>query len=301
MRAIEPTERGQLHLHGFQVGYETFGDPAQPAVLLLPPWQIVHSRVWKMQVPYLARSFHVIAFDTAGNGLGERTTDPAAFEYERIVRQVTGVLDHLAIEHVSVIGFSRGCDYGILMAATEPERVERLMLIGNGVSREGFQPRPAIGFWDRRDTYDGWEKRNGHYVLEHYDDWLAFFFPQINPEPHSTRVIEMQTAWAKDTTPEILVQTVPNADLLPSLPAREAIDCIRCPVLLVHGDDDRCDPIDTSYDLIAARPDWEMVVMEGCGHGVIARHPVQVNLLIHELLTRRLPAGQWTPVCSARA
>jgi pimeloyl-ACP methyl ester carboxylesterase len=294
MRAIEPNDSQCLHLDGFIVGYETFGNPALPPVLLLPPWQIIHSRAWKMQVPYLARYFHVITFDTAGNGLGERTTNPAAFEYDRIVRQIVGVLDHLAIERASVIGYSRGCDYAILLSATEPERVERLILVSNGVSSESFQPKPAIDFWERRESYEGWEKRNGPYMIEHYDDWLAFFFPQINPEPHSTREIESQIAWANDTTPEVLVQTVPNGDLLPLMPAREAVERIRCPVLLIHGDDDRCDPIETSYDLLNARPDWEMAILEGCGHGLLARHPVRANQLIHEFLSQPLPADRET-------
>jgi pimeloyl-ACP methyl ester carboxylesterase len=194
-----------------------------------------------------------------------------------------------------VAAFSRGCDYGILLAATAPERVERLILVSNGVSTDGFQPKPATDFWERRDSYEGWEKRNGPYMLEHYDDWLAFFFPQINPEPHSTRAIESQVEWAHDTTPEVLVQTVPNGDLLPSLPVGEALERIRCPVLLISGDDDRCDPIDTSYSLLAARPDWEMAVLEGCGHGVLGRHPVWVNQLLHEFLNRPVPAARETP------
>lgn len=301
MRAIEPTGSERLHLEGFEVGYETFGDPARPTVLLLPPWQIVHSRVWKMQVPFLAHYFQVVTFDQPGNGLGERTTDPAAFEYERIVRQAVGVLDHLDVERTSVIGFSRACDYGVLLAATEPDRVERLILISNGVSRAGWQPQPAIGFWDRRESYDGWEKRNAHYFLEHYDDWLEFFFAQIVPEPRSTRAVESFIAWAKDTTPEILVQTVPNPDLLPRMPAAEAIERITCPVMVIHGDADRCDPIEASYDLIAARPDWELIVMEGCGHGVIGRHPVKVNLLIQEFLDRELSIGRLRQALHARA
>lgn len=68
MRAIEPTQSGQLALHGFRIYYETFGDPQAPAVLLLPTWQGVHSRLWKMQVHYLARRFHVIVYDPPGNG-----------------------------------------------------------------------------------------------------------------------------------------------------------------------------------------------------------------------------------------
>ncbi|MDQ3547383.1 MAG: alpha/beta hydrolase, partial [Chloroflexota bacterium] len=153
MRAIEPTDSGLLDLDGFQVGYEVFGSPANPALLLLSTWQIVHSRIWKMQVPFLARHFQVVTFDPPGNGLGERTTDPAAFTYERTVRQAVGVLDHLGIQRSTVAGFSRGCDFAILLTATEPERVERLILIGNGVSRSGWQPQPDAGFWDRRATY----------------------------------------------------------------------------------------------------------------------------------------------------
>jgi hypothetical protein len=61
MRAIEPAQSGHRTLEGFQICYETFGDPAAPPVLLLPTWQIVHSRHWKMQVPYLARSFYVVS------------------------------------------------------------------------------------------------------------------------------------------------------------------------------------------------------------------------------------------------
>lgn len=301
MRAIEPRAAGTLTTRGFTVGWEEFGDPQAPPILLLPTWQIIHSRAWKMQVPFLARSFRVIAFDTPGNGLGERTTDPAAFEYERIVRQATDVLDHLAIQRAAVISFSRGCDYGILLAATEPERVERLILIGNGVTIAGWQPRPDFGFWDRRATYEGWQKRNAHYFQEHYDDWLAFFFPQVNPEPHSTKLIEDQIGWAHDTTPEILVQTIPNPDLLPRMSVAEAVERIRGPVLLIHGDDDHCDPLEASLDLVAARPDWELVVLEGCGHGAPGRHPVKVNELIREFLNQRPPTGQQARGLHARA
>ena len=67
MRAIEPRQSGQLTLEGFGIGYEAFGPAQAPAVLLMPTWQGVHGRVWKMQVPYLARTFNVITFDPPGN------------------------------------------------------------------------------------------------------------------------------------------------------------------------------------------------------------------------------------------
>ena len=79
MRAASPAESGQLSTQGFRISYEVTGDPRAPAVLLLPTWQIAPSLHWKLQVPYLARSFRVATFDPPGIGGAERTAEPAAF------------------------------------------------------------------------------------------------------------------------------------------------------------------------------------------------------------------------------
>lgn len=291
MRAIEPVEAGTLVLHGFGIGYEVFGERDAPAVLLLPTWQIVHSRIWKMQVPHLARRFRVVTFDAPGNGRGERTTDPRAFEYDRIGDQAIGLLDHLGIASASVVGFSRGCDFGIALTARYPERVSRLALIANGVLPDSWQPRPDPRFWERREHYSGWQMRNAHFWREHYGDWLAFFFAQLLTEPHSTKGIEDSVSWGAETTPDVLIATIPNPDLLPRMPTREAIERVRCPVLLMHGDADLCEPIVASQALAAARPDWTFVTLEGCGHIPQIRHPVSVNDLLSEFLTSPAPGG----------
>lgn len=283
MRAIEPVEAGTLQVAGFQIGYEVFGDPNAPPLLLLPTWQIVHSRIWKMQVPFLARFCRVITFDSPGNGTAERTTDPRAFEYDRIVDQAIGLLDNLHVKQADVIGFSRGCAYGLWMAARYPERVSRLVLIGNIVTPD-WMPSLGPGFWERRESYNGWEKRNAHYWREHYQDWLEFFFNQVFSEPHSTKPFDDCIAWGLETTPDILTRTVENPALLPSMPSGEAIARVQCPVLIVHGDDDRIVPITYSQLLAAARPDWDFVTLEGSGHAPHVRDPVQVNLMIRKFL-----------------
>ena len=53
MRARTPDGTGHVEHGGVRIGYEVFGDGG-PTLLLLPTWTIVHSRFWKMQVPYLA-------------------------------------------------------------------------------------------------------------------------------------------------------------------------------------------------------------------------------------------------------
>jgi pimeloyl-ACP methyl ester carboxylesterase len=212
MRAASPVESGQLSTRGFRISYEVFGDPHAPAVLLLPTWQIAPSLHWKLQVPYLARSFRVVTFDPPGIGGAERTAEPAAFELDRVVDYGVDLLDHLDVGRAGVVGLSMGGAYGLWMAGRYPGRVTRLVLMSTVPPEWAFGEDPS--FWQRRDSYHGWDKRNAHYWREHYDDWLAFFMQQVFSEPHSTKAIEEATAWARQTTPEILIASVINPRLI---------------------------------------------------------------------------------------
>ena len=77
-----PTSSGEVVRDGVTLGYEQYGDPSatdRPTILLLPTWTIIHARFWKLQVPYLARHFPVVAYDGPGNGRSDRTTDPSRY------------------------------------------------------------------------------------------------------------------------------------------------------------------------------------------------------------------------------
>jgi len=284
MRALEPTQIGCLQLAGFEIGFEVFGPAAARTVLLLSPWQIVHGRIWKMQTAYLARYYQVVVVDPPGNGLGERTLDPAAFDYDRIAEQTVGLLDHLGLERAAVVGLSRSCRYSLLLAARFAERIQSVVLIG-AVMRV---PEPPLAddpsFWQPRDRYAGWNKYNAHYWRAHYADFLDFFFGEVFSEPFSTKGREDACHWGLETTPEILIQT--QRARAPSLSTAEMVVRVRCPVLLLHGDADRICPLSNSQSLAAARPDWELVTLAGSGHAPQARDPVRVNLLLKDFLDR---------------
>ncbi|MCB0166451.1 MAG: alpha/beta hydrolase [Anaerolineae bacterium] len=282
MRSLEPRRSGQFNIRGFRIGFKEFGQPDAPAVLLLPPWQIVHHRHWKMQIPYLSLFFRVIVFDAPGNGDSERTTDPAASQFDSILDDAIGVLDHLNVSRAHVIGFSRGAPYGVGLAARFPERVQRLILIAYGPPKyDGAQK-----FWTPRRRYQGMEKRNAHYWREHYDDWLDFFFKTMFVERHSTKQIDDGIEWGRATTPEVLAATLANPVLKSKEPLATMIDRITCPVLVIHGTADQLSPISHSQNLVKVRPDWELVVLEGSGHAPHLRDPVKINLLIKEFLCR---------------
>ncbi len=62
-------------------------------------------------------------------------------------------------------------------------------------------------FDERRDEHVGWGKWNRHYWVEHYGDFLEFFFSQCFTEPHSTKQREDAVGWGLETDAETLVAT----------------------------------------------------------------------------------------------
>jgi pimeloyl-ACP methyl ester carboxylesterase len=62
--------------------------------------------------------------------------------------------------------------------------------------------------------------------------------------------------------------------------------------MIIHGDLDRRYPIELSMELARMRPDWSLMILEGCGHLPIARDPVRVNLLIQAFLNQSLDTRQ---------
>ena len=53
-RARYPDSSGYIKRDGVRLYYEVHGS-GEPTIFLLPTWSVIHSRHWKMQIPYLAR------------------------------------------------------------------------------------------------------------------------------------------------------------------------------------------------------------------------------------------------------
>ena len=273
MRARYPDTEGFIERGGVKVGYEVFGT-GEPAILLLTSWAIVHARQWKAQVPYLARHFQVITVEGRGNGRADRPGTAEAYRDREYVDDAIAVLDAIGVDRAVVVGLSVGGRHALQLAAWYPERAAGVVAIGAALP----WPLPP-GFDETRDTYEGWGKANRHYWLADYPGWVEFFMSQVFTEPHSTKPHEDGVAWGLDTTAETLLLTVP-AVAEPGAADAEAI-CrqVRCPVLIVHGDQDGIVP----YDIGVALARWtggQMVTIHGGGHAPTLRDPVQVNLLI---------------------
>ena len=273
MRARVPDRVGQVERDGIRVGYELFGE-GEPTLLLLPCFQIVQSRVWKGQVPELARRWRVITFDARGTGRSDRPEDPAAYADDEIVADAVAVLDACGVAQAVVVGFSKGSWWGPLLAATHPQRVLGLALIGAG-SYADPAPSPMI------------EQAIANCV--DIPDWhvdfrgfLEFFFSNVFPEPHSTKQTEDSLGWGLETTAGVLTSAL---SVVTPEQARAVYEAVTCPVLVVQGTEDRISGYQSGADL-ARDLKGVLVTLEGSGHNPAARDPVRVNLLLRDFVER---------------
>ena len=265
--ARAPDEQGIVTRDGVRIHWERYGAGA-PAILLLPSWSIVHSRMWKGQIPYLARHASVITFDGRGNGLSDRPAETSAYGAIEYVEDAAAVLDAAGIEQACVVGLSLGGLYAALFAGRNPERMLGAAILSPTIPflvPPGFG-RDAFSFDAELETDEGWAKFNRHFWLRDYRGFLEFFFGEMFPEAHSTKQIEDGVAWGLDTDAETLIATRGSTSGVASAEEVEALlRGLRCPVVVIHGTDDHIVAFERGVR-VAELTGGELVRLEGSGH-----------------------------------
>jgi pimeloyl-ACP methyl ester carboxylesterase len=283
VRAREPERCGYAVRSGVRLYYEVFGE-GPTTVVLLPAWSIVHSRLWKLQVPHLARRHRVVVFDPRGNGRSDRPAGSAAYGDAELVADAVAVLDAAGVDTAVVVGLSHGARTLLSLAAEHPQRVLGAVFVAPSVV---LRDRPPSTDFDRvLDTYDGWDKWNSNYWRQDHAGFARFFFDEVFPEPHSTRSVEESVDWALESDPETLVSTMAvDRPHMTAEDTRRFAAGVACPCLVVHGTDDRIIPLARGQEL-AALLDCPIEVVVGGGHCVHARHPVWFNVMLSRFADR---------------
>lgn len=314
IRARYPDDEGYIERDGVRVFWESYGE-GRP-LLLMPSWSIVPSRLWKAQIPYLARRFKVVAFDGRGNGRSDRPPGAAAYVPHEFTLDALAVMDAAGVERAAVMGKSRGAQWTLELASDHPDRVTAAVFIAPGLPLTPWPPLAGVMEtfdeplpWRRKANalrtlgaalpvmrrsramrhfarairpFEAAEKFSAEYFQRDQAEFVALFARMACPEPHSTRQIEQITEWGLGTDPATLA-----ASFIARTPGpREIADrcrAVECPTLVIHGTDDLVTPFDWG-EALAARLGTRLIAFEGAGHAPGARHPVRFNLTVREFL-----------------
>ena len=129
MRAREPDSRGIVERDGVRLAWEVFGQ-GEPSIFFVPTWSIIHSRIWKAQVPHFARHARVVTMDGRGNGGSDRP--PTGYDEREFAADSLAVMDATGTDRAIVVALSAGAGWALLLAAEHPDRVAGLVLIEIG-------------------------------------------------------------------------------------------------------------------------------------------------------------------------
>lgn len=302
MRARYPDRDGFVDRDGVKIYFELYENDG-PTILLMPTWSLVHSRHWKMQIPYLARHYRVLTFDGRGNGKSDRPIESEAYGLSEFLSDVIAVMDETQTDRAFLAGMSLGGYYSLHLAARHPDRILGLIVFGSATSLGAVYPELALPerseheWATELETTEGWAKYNKFHWLRDYPDFVDFFIGRCITEPYSTKLTDDAIRWALETDGKILVATDEATDLVVGEDAVAAYRDIQCPVLIIHGGDDQIISHKSGAKL-AEITGGEFVTMVGGGHFIHAREPVKSNHLMRDFVDRTAgrppPSHLWT-------
>lgn len=213
-------------------------------------------QTWDAWAAVLEREHRVIRFDIAGFGL----TGPAAdHDYSEAadVRRVLAVLDHLGVQQSVLMGHSMGGRLAWSLAASQPQRVSRLVLLApDGFPDPGarsdrtFEVSPLLGLM--RWSLPQWALKWG--LAPAYGD------PSRLSPALVTRYHDMLRAPGVRAAVIERMQQSRNSDPVPRLKT------IAAPTLLLWGDKDAMIPAANAADYLAVMPQAQSVLLPGLGH-----------------------------------
>jgi len=293
-RARYPDEEGYVERDGVRVFYEVYGE-GEPAILFLPTWTLVHSRIWKMQIPYFARRHRVVVFDPRGNGRSDRPSHLHAYDESEFAQDAVDVMDEAGTDRAVLVSLSRGAQRALLLAAEHPERVTGAVFVGPWFPASplgGLRWRVLGHPWTRRWLADrppliatGWGKLHPHHMRTDYPDFVAWYVGRCSTQRHSTKGFEDAVGWAMETDGNTLALAMLARSAAP-VTRRDQLALarrVRCPVLVISGTEDGVTAFADARALAKATG-GRLVPIRGGDHLVAGRRPVVVDLAIREFV-----------------
>ena len=269
--------------NGIEIEYEAFGEPSNPAVLLIMG---LAAQLTRWPLPFVedlvGRGYYVIRYDNRDVGLSTKFDDapvpalPALigammtgqkpdvpYTLNDMAADAVGLLDALDIRRAHVMGASMGGMIAQLVAATYPDRLLSLTSIMSSTGNPGLPPsKPeAMAVLTSRPTGSDREAAIAHGIRTE----RVIGSPGY-PVEESVLRTRVERDFDRMNYPagagRQLAAVVSNGD------RRAAIATIKVPTMVIHGADDPLVPVEAGRDTAANIAGAEITEIPGMGHNL---------------------------------
>ncbi len=270
-----------VRANGLDIEYESLGDPADPAIVLIMGlgMQLI---AWPDEFcqALVARGFRVVRFDNRDSGLssrfkGRRTPNlmlallaarlglpvRAPYSLGDMADDTIALMDKLQIARAHVVGVSLGGMIAQVLAARFPERLFSLTsIMSSSGNRRVSKSKPDV----LRVLLARPPARDLDAVIEHFVALFAIIGSPGFPTERGARR-EIMTRWVQRAydpaaTGRQFLAVVASGD------RRRLLRGIAVPTLVIHGSDDPLVPLEAGRDTARNVPGAELMVIDGMGH-----------------------------------
>jgi pimeloyl-ACP methyl ester carboxylesterase len=263
-------------VNGIEVAYETFGDSADPTVLLIMGLG-VQMLGWDEDFCALLaeRGFQVVRFDNRDVGRstkieGGRRPDlmaaamgdasSASYTLDEMAEDCVGLLDHLGVDAAHVVGASQGGMIAQTLAVRHPERVLSLVSIMSSTgARAVGQPHPeALPALLTRPPAD--REEYVEFVVQAFRIIRSPGFEADEGKLRERASASFERGYYPEGTARQLLAILASGD------RTEALRRLDLPTLVIHGTDDVLIDPSGGRATAAAIPGARLQLIEGMGH-----------------------------------
>lgn len=254
----EPVQANGVELH-----VETFGEPRDPAILLIGGgaaamdwWEAEFCRRLADGMRF------VIRYDSRDTGQSVHYPPGApGYGFPDLVADALGVLDALGVARAHVVGMSMGGTVAQHLAVHHPDRLSSLTLVSTSPGGPDLPPM-APQLWDYFSTAQSPEWSDKTAVVEYVVEAERHFeSPEYFDEAHVRALAEQVV-----TRSENFASAENHANLEGGESVRGRLGEIELPTLIVHGTADPMYPYGHAEALAQAIPDAELLPLNGVGH-----------------------------------
>jgi sigma-B regulation protein RsbQ len=214
--------------------------------------------MWRLLAPRFADDFRLVLFDHVGAG----ASDPSAYDRQRYASlagyadDVLAICRELELERVIFVGHSVSAMIGVLAAAEEPERFDRLVLVGPSpryLDDDGY-----VGGFTEADITELLDSLDSNYL-----GWSSAMAPAIMGNPDRPELGQELTDSFCRTDPMIAAQFARVTFLSDN---RADLARVPVPTLVLQCTEDVIAPVEVGRYVADALPDGRLVLLTATGH-----------------------------------
>jgi len=259
-------------INGVRIYYEVHGE-GEPIILL--NGILMNTRSWAPQLSaFVNNGLKVILMDYRGQGLSDKPR--IKYSIDTLVDDIKGLLDHLNIKKVHMLGISYGGVLAMRFAIKYQDYLKSLIIV------------------DTTPIAD-------HYIKRICDQWMMaarlhsgrYLFLTMIPTIYSAYFINERWDFVSSTATAFekvdfdafieLLKTVFDKDVN----VLDELHKIKVPTLIIAGERDKFAPPEIYSKMIHERIEGsELVIIEKAGHVVIWEKPIEFNAIVIDFIKR---------------